>query len=518
MASDEESVIQEKYPQQIGPYQVHAYLRKGGQSILYLALDPETQQLVILKVLNPKFISKGHIVKRFLKESALLKKVDHPNVIKRYEQGRWEQGYYIALEYVEGLSLREYLLNSALSLEYGLEIIGKIAQAIDHLHSQGIVHRDIKPENILISHEGEVKVVDLGIAHQIEEKKEHEEVVGTPFYMSPEQKNDPANVSFASDIYSLGILAYEVATGRLCKGKVHLSLLPKGLQSILAKSLQPMPSQRQKSVNAFALEVAHYLQAPNLSRERAIENKLRSIPEQVNRAQYTQVAAVPADWDRLHISIARRTELNQPAPLYDFIELPAQVYGILFVEPSSSTISEVWESTYLRGMVQALGQLTSRLEHITAVLNELVYNDPLRHSYRVSLLILEPTANRLHYISCAQNPLWILRAVGEKPRVTPEPGPALGLEAEPEMLPLTTGWNVGDILYLWNQTLYTPYLKKEEPQLCPMSKDQIEKHLIDSRYWPESLRAQLLLNKMLPSAERIVGSSSSTLFAIERKK
>lgn len=499
---------------------MHAYLRKGGQSLLYLGLDPQTQSLITLKVLSPKLASKGESVKRFLRESAILKKLSHPHIIQRLDQGRWEEGFYIALEYIDGLSLRDYLLHNALSLEGGLRVVLKVAEALEYLHDIGIVHRDLKPENILISSKGEVKLIDFGIAQRIDEKRGYDEldVAGTPIYMSPEQRNDPSNVSYASDIYSLGILTYELATGRLCKGKVHLSLLPRGLQNILAKSLQPIPSQRHRSINAFSQDIHRYLEAPNLARERAAENSYHGLAEEVNTAQSRHVSKVPEDWSRIDVSVADYRALNRAAVLYDFIEFPSQAYGILLIEVADKGIQGMWDGMYLRGLVQAMGQLTGNVESIAAVLNELIYNDPERKPYTMSLLVLEPTANRLRYITCGQNPLWQLRATYERPHQTPFPMARLGEHPELKSLPVSLGWTVGDMLFLFSRSLYAVDFEANEHPLCKVEDAQLNAWLQESRYWPRAYRGELLFRKMAQTTSQTSELPSCAVLAIERKK
>ena len=120
-----------------------------------------------------------------------------------------------------------------------LEIILQVAYALLHLHSHGVIHRDLKPENILITEEGEIKVIDFGIAQLHEEEKnvtDADRFLGTPNYMSPEQKEDPSSVTFSSDIYSLGVILYELILGKLSFGIINLIALPKGLKKICCKN------------------------------------------------------------------------------------------------------------------------------------------------------------------------------------------------------------------------------------------------------------------------------------------
>lgn len=264
-------------PQVIGIYQIESLLQSGGMSRLYLATDSKTHLLVAVKVLLPKFFVHPDIIERFLREAEILSYVDHPNIVKMYNHGTWEGGFYIAMEYIVGGSLRQYILQNPLSLRRALEMILDIAYGVCHLHTQGIIHRDLKLENILVTDEGVIKIIDFGIAQLLHAVKDEEHsafshrTIGTPIYMSPEQRENPETVSYPSDIYSLGIIAYELLLGRLSHGHVHLALMPKGLQKILAKTLQPDPRERYQDIVDFIADLSNYMNSDVLENEKGVE-------------------------------------------------------------------------------------------------------------------------------------------------------------------------------------------------------------------------------------------------------
>ena len=174
---------------------------------------------------------------------------------------------YIAMEFIQGISLRQYILQTPVSLKKALEIILDIAYALCHLHAHGVIHRDLKPENIIISDSGIVKVIDFGIAQILSEKKDDigdfkQRTIGTPIYMSPEQKEYPEGVSYPTDIYSLGIIAYELILGKLSHGLIHLSLMPKGLQKIFNKMLQSKPEERYHDIVDLISDLSAYIVLP----------------------------------------------------------------------------------------------------------------------------------------------------------------------------------------------------------------------------------------------------------------
>lgn len=258
-------------PDKIGPYKVEALLEKGGMSFLYLAIHPETKEPIIVKVLFPEFLSNPEMVQRFIQEASIIAIADHPNIVKLYSQGEWEGGLYISMEFIQGISLRRYLLRNLISLKHALEIVMEISMALCHLHAHGIIHRDLKPENILVTDSGGIKVIDFGIAQLLTEDQRDpnskSRIIGTPIYMSPEQKMDPENTSYPSDIYSLGIITYELILGKLSHGQIHLSIMPKGIQKILAKALQQKPEDRYQDIVDFMTEISSYLHSPALLKE-----------------------------------------------------------------------------------------------------------------------------------------------------------------------------------------------------------------------------------------------------------
>lgn len=243
LISEENSAPIPHLPEKIGPYKVEALLDKGGMSYLYLGTHPDSKEPLTIKVLSQKFISNPEVVQRFLNEAEIISMTNHPNIIKMFGHGEWEGGLYIAMEYIEGISLRKYILKNPISLKRALGIIIDIAYALCHLHTHGVIHRDLKPENILVTENGAIKVIDFGISQLLTEKvtpdqPPRQKLIGTPIYISPEQKENPETVSFPSDIYSLGIISYELVLGKLSHGHIHISLMPTGMQPILHKCLQ----------------------------------------------------------------------------------------------------------------------------------------------------------------------------------------------------------------------------------------------------------------------------------------
>ncbi|NGX30810.1 MAG: Serine/threonine-protein kinase StkP [Chlamydiae bacterium] len=268
LASDFNQPILEpvNIPDLIGPYKIDSFLKKGGMSELFLASDPESKLPLCIKVLPKHFTSNASLIKRFLKEAKIIQMTDHPNIIKLFGQGEDPLGLYIAMEFIQGLNLKQLLFQNSLSQQKSLSLVLNISYALMHLHGHGVVHRDLKPENILIDHKGIPKIIDFGIA-QVNPNaftQENLKIAGTPAYMSPEQKEDPSKASFQSDIYSLGVILYELILQKQCYGMIQLELIPERLRKILQKALQPDLKKRYLDIVDFVQDLSTYIHSGNI--------------------------------------------------------------------------------------------------------------------------------------------------------------------------------------------------------------------------------------------------------------
>jgi serine/threonine-protein kinase len=206
-------------PQAIPGYQIVSKLGAGGMGVVFKANDVEAKRLVALKVLFPRAVKNPDLLNRFIKEAQLLIKFDHENIVKGYRYGHINNVHFFAMEYIEGPSVQD-LINKQGSLgeELALNIIVRVAKALDYIEKQGILHRDIKPDNLLLTLQGTVKLCDLGFAQEITQKvvvDQTEFTSGTPQYMSPEQARGQLHLDIRSDIYSLGATLYHMVTGKV---------------------------------------------------------------------------------------------------------------------------------------------------------------------------------------------------------------------------------------------------------------------------------------------------------------
>ena len=216
------------FGREIGPYRIVERLGAGGMAEVYLAEDTRLNRLVALKLLPAYFASDSARLRRFQSEARAASALNHPGILTIHEVGEDDGIYFIATEFIDGRTIRELIKSETLSLEEIFDCVEQVASALSVAHAAGIVHRDIKPENIMRRPDGLVKILDFGIAKLIEPEtperlnettgfRTHTEaglVMGTVNYMSPEQARGLA-VDERTDIWSLGVVLYEMLTGRL---------------------------------------------------------------------------------------------------------------------------------------------------------------------------------------------------------------------------------------------------------------------------------------------------------------
>jgi serine/threonine-protein kinase len=201
----------------LGDFQVERLLGRGGMGQVYLATQLSLNRPVALKVLHPRLLSNPAYLSRFTTEAKAVAKLNHPNIVHIYMPGAYEKVRYIAMEYVEGTNLRDYMLKKgAIDLPLAFSIMRQAGQAIKAAGEEGLIHRDIKPENLLLTRKGRVKVADFGLCRDAAAEQVHVTqpgtTMGTPLYMSPEQAQGKP-LDHRSDLYSLGVTFYHMLTG-----------------------------------------------------------------------------------------------------------------------------------------------------------------------------------------------------------------------------------------------------------------------------------------------------------------
>lgn len=243
-------------------------LGRGGMGVVYKARQPRLDRWVALKLLAPERERDGLFVERFTREAQALARLNHPAIIAIHDFGEAGGLCYLLMEYVDGVSLRQLMQARKLQPEEALRIVPQICEALQYAHEQKVIHRDIKPENILLDRHGRVKIADFGIAKMVETNggrpvlTEDRQVIGTPHYMAPEQVEKPHTVDHRADIYSLGVVFYEMLTGELPLGKfappsarVSGAPLDLRLDEVVLHTLEKQPERRYQHVSEVKTDV-----------------------------------------------------------------------------------------------------------------------------------------------------------------------------------------------------------------------------------------------------------------------
>jgi eukaryotic-like serine/threonine-protein kinase len=265
-----------------GRYRVVAKIGGGGMADVWLAEDDHLQRRVALKVLHRRFAQDREFVMRFQREAEAAAGLQHPNIVSVFDRGEFEGTYYIAMQYIEGPTLKQ-LIDSGITLEQAVAVIRQVLQAAGYAHRQGIVHRDLKPQNVLVDPEGKAVVTDFGIARAgVSEITQTGSVMGTPHYLSPEQAQG-FEVTAVSDLYSVGVMLYEALTGRVpfegesavAVAMKQVSQMPQrpssiqprvtpALDAVVMRALEKDPGQRFQSADAFIAALDQAMREPGV--------------------------------------------------------------------------------------------------------------------------------------------------------------------------------------------------------------------------------------------------------------
>lgn len=246
--------------------QIHAKLGTGGMGSVYKAYQQKLDRFTALKILSHDLASDPAFTERFNREARVLARLHHPNIVGVFDCGTSGPYCYLLMEYVDGVNLRQAMQVGHFKPEESIAVVEEICTALKFAHGEGILHRDIKPENILVDTRGRVKIADFGIAKLIgPEEPDHftltasGAVLGSPHYMAPEQIETPGEVDERADIYSLGVVFYELLTGELPIGRFAPPSMKRpmseGIDEIVMRTLEKEREFRYQSVQEFQQQV-----------------------------------------------------------------------------------------------------------------------------------------------------------------------------------------------------------------------------------------------------------------------
>ena len=266
-------------------YEILDVLGTGGMAVVYKAKCHRLNRMVAVKILKPELAQDEEIRNRFHDESQAVAKLNHPNIVNVFDVNQSDGVEYIVMELIEGITLKQYMRKRGSSLNWreALHFMSQILQALRHAHSRGIIHRDIKPQNIMVLRDGSVKVADFGIARITDSQRTMtQEALGSVHYISPEQARG-SNIDARSDLYSAGVVLYEMLTGALpYNGDSPVAVvlqhvqsiptpprainpdIPLGMEQITKKAMAPNPDRRYPSADAMLADLDAFRKNPDI--------------------------------------------------------------------------------------------------------------------------------------------------------------------------------------------------------------------------------------------------------------
>ena len=274
------------------------FIGAGGMGAVYKARQEGLDRVVALKILPEEF---GHDVKfalRFTREARTLAKLSHPNIVSVFEFGNIDDTHYFLMEFVDGSTLRDVVKARQLSPEHALAIVPHLCDALQYAHDKGVVHRDIKPENILMAADGSVKIADFGLSRILGNESQQDQltgthqVMGTPRYMAPEQFEGFHGVDHRADIYSLGVVFYEMLTGELPIGrfappseKVEIDVR---LDEVVLRTLEKEPKRRYQRASQIKSDLQSITSTDNPNLARTFVSEANSLGNEATIASIQQ--------------------------------------------------------------------------------------------------------------------------------------------------------------------------------------------------------------------------------------
>ena len=332
-----------------GRYEIHEIIGVGGMAVVYKAYDNIDDRIVAVKILKDEFLANEEFRRRFKNESKAIAVLSHPNIVKVYDVSYGDRLQYIVMEYVEGITLKEYIQQQGrLTHREAVFFVMQILRALQHAHDKGIVHRDIKPQNVMLLENGAIKVTDFGIARFItsETRTMTDSTIGSVHYISPEQARGDM-IDDKADIYSVGVMLYEMLTGQLpfesdntvsvalmqlqkdpVKPREINSEIPIGLEQIILKAMQKNVHDRYQSAAEMLLDLEEFKRNPSVKFDYTYANNepTKYIPVVKSDRKYLDN---PSDYDDEPV-VKNRTIPILIGIIVALVVVLGSIFGILY--------------------------------------------------------------------------------------------------------------------------------------------------------------------------------------------
>ena len=392
--------------------------------------------------MSEKHATKPHLVKRFLREFKICHMLEHPNIARGLSWGRTDTQPYFVLEFVQGPSIDDLIERGKLPLEETLDLIRQACVALDYAHESGVVHRDIKPANILVRDNGKIAVIDFGIAGLADEEDEELEddnprkramtldncVMGTPYYMSPEQSKSLRETDQRTDIYAVGICLYEMISGRTPSGLLSPDAVPEGLGQIIGKATAYHRDKRYASMKHLIADLDAYLAEGGVEKEKKalseIEDGLKFRETMMRMLFPKSVPEIPG----MQLAAMYLPAAGVGGNYYDFVDVDGTAVGLLVGNLGQRPNAD---SLVFLAMVRSAFRLCARNERDPAVAlaltNDFIAREQMDCFAVFSYAIIDPEERTLRVATAGFRPSGILRHDSDQFDVVETPGLGLGI-------------------------------------------------------------------------------------------
>jgi serine phosphatase RsbU (regulator of sigma subunit) len=429
-------------PVAFGRYKVISQLGEGGMGVVYKAHGRGDGDVAV-KVMSEKHAAKPHLVKRFLREFKICHMLEHPNIARGLSWGRTDTQPYFVLEFVQGPSVDDLIEAGKMRLEDTLDLIRQTCVALSFAHESGVVHRDIKPANVLVREDGKIAIIDFGIAGLVDEEDEELEddnprkklmmtedncVMGTPYYMSPEQSRSLKDADHRTDIYAIGICLYEMISGRTASGLLSPDAVPEGLGNIIGRATAYNRDKRYNSMKELIADLDRYRADGGIEKEKKALSEIEDgakFRETMMRMLFPrEVPEIPGmDLAAMYLPAA-----GVGGNYYDFVDVDGTAVGLLVGNLGQRPNAE---SMVFLAMVRSAFRLCARNERDPAVAlaltNDFIAREQMDCFAVFSYAIIDPEERTLRVATAGFRPSGILRRGSDHFEVVETPGLGLGI-------------------------------------------------------------------------------------------
>ncbi len=433
----------------IGRYRVISKLGQGGMGAIYKARSPNGR-IVAIKIIKSE---KNFDIDRFNRELDIISILDHNYIIRIRDRGFFEKKPYMVMDYADSINLRQYIY-SAEKKAIGdiLSIIIMVCEALKYAHSKGVIHLDIKPENILITKNGLIKIIDFGISKitsGLQSRTATDNIMGTPSYMSPEQKMGLKNIDSRSDIYSVGVLLYEMISGQFPSGLLRLDLIPKDIQLIIKRSIAYDREERYSDIDLMLVDLLEYKNKGNIQLD---QDSLKAIDTIERTREVLLKHLYPSSMKKFRgfdYHVLYMPAFGIGGNYYDIIEMDKRYLGILvgnvFDKPD---ISSAIYLTMIRGFFKVFSEIDPDPAMVLTSVNRYISRESFDMFAMFSYIVLDRKEKRLYFSNAGYRPLYYYSSEKEEFSEIRTDGIGLGILPESKYSVIAIAYKPGDIFAL----------------------------------------------------------------------